>query len=71
MRRIVLTLLVMGLPAWAAAAEQPRTSNKPKEPPVRANPCAIYGAGYVQVEGTSTCVKIGAGITVDVGSRLR
>jgi hypothetical protein len=32
-----------------------------------ANPCAEYGAGFVRVEGSSTCVKIGGSLSVGVG----
>jgi hypothetical protein len=32
-----------------------------------ANPCAAYGAGFVRIEGSSTCIKIGGSIDVGVG----
>jgi hypothetical protein len=31
------------------------------------NPCAAFGAGFVKVAGTDTCVKIGGAFRVDVG----
>jgi hypothetical protein len=30
------------------------------------NPCAAFGPGFVKVEGTDTCVKIGGALRVDV-----
>ena len=70
MRSFFAAVLVV-LPTWAVAAEKPRQpSDKPaaKPAPVQGNPCAIYGAGFVRVEGSSTCVKMGGHVTVDVGS---
>ena len=32
-----------------------------------ANSCAEYGAGFVKVEGTNTCMKIGGAISVGAG----
>jgi hypothetical protein len=31
----------------------------------QSNPCAIYGAGFVPVAGTDTCVRIGGRVRVD------
>jgi hypothetical protein len=39
----------------------------PLRPAKAANPCAEYGAGFVRVEGSSTCVKIGGSFGVGVG----
>jgi hypothetical protein len=73
MRKILLTLVVALLPTLAASAEQParQQPRKPTAPlgPVKSNPCAAYGAGFVQVAGSSTCVKMGGSVTVDVGGR--
>jgi hypothetical protein len=71
MRRIFAAVLVI-LPTWALAAEQPR--QQPRKPaatpaPVQSNPCAIYGAGFVKIEGSSTCVKMGGHVTIDVGTK--
>ena len=35
----------------------------------RSNSCAEFGPGFVKVEGTGTCMKVGGGISVDAGSR--
>ena len=32
------------------------------------NSCAAYGAGFVKVEGSETCVKIGGAIGIDAGT---
>lgn len=33
------------------------------------NSCAAYGPGFVKVEGTDTCVRVGATISVGAGVR--
>ncbi len=33
------------------------------------NSCATYGAGFVKVEGTDTCVQVGGSISVGAGVR--
>ncbi|WP_315774685.1 MULTISPECIES: porin [unclassified Bradyrhizobium] len=32
------------------------------------NPCASYGANFVRVEGTNTCVKVGGALRVEMGT---
>ena len=74
MRTIFPVIVVALLSASAAPAQQFR-DDKPGKPaktlPLRpakaANPCAEYGAGFVRVEGSSTCVKIGGSLSVGVG----
>lgn len=44
-------LLMAGVAAGGAVAQS--------------NPCAIYGAGFVPVNGTDTCVRIGGRVRVD------
>ena len=77
MRKSLLVMIAVGLPAVAAFAEQPR-SHKPHKPataakllPLKrsnsANACAEYGAGFVKIEGTTTCMKIGGAISVGAG----
>jgi len=75
MRKVVLAI-VMVLQVSAAVADdakqQPRKAETSLIPrPSAASSCAIYGAGFVKVEGSSTCVKIGGSITVESGSRAR
>jgi hypothetical protein len=75
MRTIVPVIVLALLSASAASAQQSRDS-KPDKPakslPLRpakaaANPCAEYGAGFVRIEGSSTCIKIGGSFGVGVG----
>ena len=33
----------------------------------RSNPCASFGPGFVKVEGTDTCVKLGGAVSVGGG----
>jgi hypothetical protein len=72
MRKIIFAVVVAALPGWAAVAQQ--TAQQPKKPasPVRtlkSKPCAAYGAGFVKVEGSDTCIKIGGSVGVEVGSQ--
>ena len=70
-------MFAVALASVAAAAEQPRlqkadkaaTSGKslPLKRPSSANACAEYGAGFVRVEGTGTCMKIGGAVSVGAG----
>jgi hypothetical protein len=58
-----------------ASAHQSREQNRSKAPtslPLRpkaaVNPCAEYGPGFVRMEGSSTCVRIGGNVSVGVGA---
>jgi hypothetical protein len=51
------------LPCTAMAAEQ----QKKKPAQVTSNPCAQYGAGFVQVPGTTTCIKASGSVRIDMG----
>jgi hypothetical protein len=62
--RRTLIIAIVALPTLAMAGDEP------KKPP-KSNPCAVYGAGYVQIEGTTTCIKIGGHISVEAGGRVR
>ncbi len=65
------------LPASIALAEQP-SDRKPDKPagtgrllPLKGaaagNSCAAFGPGFVRVDGTETCVKIGGTVGIGVG----
>lgn len=76
MRMVFLTALFALLPILAPAAERFAPLAKKAQPSgalrsAKGNPCAAYGAGFVQVEGTSTCVKIGGSMRVEFGSGPR
>ena len=77
MRKSLLVFIAAMLPALGALAEQPRLPNSgnaatpTKQLPLKgvtsSNSCAAYGAGFVRVEGTSTCAKIGGATSVGAG----
>jgi hypothetical protein len=76
MRIIVPVIIVAMLSASAAPAQQFR-DGKPDKPakslplrPAKAavNPCAEYGAGFVRIEGSSTCIKVGGSLSVGAGA---
>jgi hypothetical protein len=74
--RNTFLVIVLAL-SWASSAwAQQSDDRKPAKPavtlPLRpakaaANPCAEYGAGFVRIEGSSTCVKIGGSLSVGAG----
>ena len=78
MRKSLLVIAALLLPASSAMAEQPgiqkseRTSPSGKTLPLKgassANSCAAYGPGFVKVAGSDTCVKVGGAVSVDVGT---
>ena len=77
MRKSLLIVMAVTLPSVAALAEQPRsqkpdkaaTSGKllPLKRSNSANACVEYGAGFVKIEGTNTCMKIGGAVSVGAG----
>ena len=48
-------------------ADKAAVSDKPVPLKRSSNACAEYGAGFVKIEGTSTCMKIGGAISVGAG----
>jgi hypothetical protein len=78
MRKSLLVMIALVLASIAARAEQPRlqkadkaaTSNKllPLKRSNSANACAEYGAGFVKIEATNTCMKIGGAVSVGAGA---
>jgi hypothetical protein len=75
MQKFLLVTIVLALPSVAAAAEQLRlhkadkaaASDKPLPLKRSNNACSEYGAGFVRIEGTNTCMKIGGAISVGAG----
>jgi hypothetical protein len=77
--------LLMALHAGAATAQQldpkvlrdtspamrPSSAGTPRPNPRLRTPssCAEYGAGFVRVESTGTCMRIGGGVDIDVRAR--
>jgi hypothetical protein len=78
--RAALVLLIGVIAASPVAAETRRLPATERSPAVktlplkgagRANPCATYGPGFVQVEGTGSCVKLGGTLDVGVSTSIR
>jgi hypothetical protein len=78
MRNILLVIIVAMLPATIAVAE-PTQGQKPDNPaasgrqlPLKgagaSNACAAFGPGFVKVEGTDTCMKVGGAIGIGAGT---
>jgi Porin subfamily len=78
MRTILLAIVVAALPASVATAEQASNRKSDKSAtsgkllPVKGagagKSCAAFGPGFVKVDGTDTCVKIGGAFSIGVGS---
>ena len=69
-----MTAVVALLPSAANADQfrlhKPDKAMAPDKPlPLKrsSNACAEYGAGFVKIEGTGTCMKIGGAISVGAG----
>jgi hypothetical protein len=78
MRTILLALFIAALPVSAAPAQQqlrPQKTEKPAAsgtllPLKRAsggNSCAAFGPGFVKVEGSDSCVRIGGTVSIGAG----
>jgi hypothetical protein len=77
---------ILGIVAWLAVAPLPASagsagsslltpkvaaSTKPaSRPAATRNPCASYGANFVRVEGTDTCLKVGGALSVETGTSV-
>jgi Porin subfamily len=77
MRSVLLAIIVLSPfaamsraePLRLDQAEKAATSAKalPAKPPASIGGCAAFGAGFVKVAGSDTCVKIGGAVSVGVG----
>jgi hypothetical protein len=74
--RTIFPVIVLALLSASWASAQQSRDRKPDKPatsvPLRpakaaANPCAEYGPGFVRIEGSSTCMKIGGSLSVGAG----
>jgi hypothetical protein len=80
MRKFLLAVVAATLPAVTALAEQPAfprsgTTAKPgKLLPLKgatsAHSCAAFGAGFVKVEGSDTCVKMGGDVSTGASAYM-
>jgi Porin subfamily len=77
MQKALLLIVAVMLPASAAFAEarvpkSDKAATAGKVLPLKgaraANSCAEYGAGFVKIEGTNTCMKIGGAISIGAGT---
>jgi hypothetical protein len=66
MRGIIIASIVAVLPTCVMAAELPRKTTAPPRD-VKVSPCPAYGAGFVKVEGSTTCIKVGGSVSVETG----
>ncbi|CCD89417.1 conserved hypothetical protein [Bradyrhizobium sp. ORS 285] len=74
----IIAWLAVALPASAGSpGTSLLTSNaagggKPLSRPavVNRNPCASYGAIFVRIEGTDTCVKVGGALRLETGTSV-
>ena len=75
-----LVILISLIAMSAAAAETPKSpwavrpptgKALPSKRTAGANACAAYGAGFVRIEGTATCIKVGGWIDVGVATSSR
>ena len=75
---LAIILATLGLPAFAAAQSigEPLPGRAPVKakpaaarpaPAQAARPCPEYGPGFVRVEGSSACVRVGGGVRVEFG----
>ena len=80
MRTFFLTMIIAVMSGSAVLADPAnRTKLDLSTPPDRlppakgaaGNPCAAFGPGFVKVQGTDTCVKVGGSIDVGGAARSR
>ena len=78
MRKLSLLLSIFALLMAPAFAEQTRpmkfdqpTKTLPVKEPKSSGSCAAYGAGFVKVAGTDTCVKVGGSVSIGTSVRGR
>jgi hypothetical protein len=68
-------LAIVPVAAQSAGTPGPYGSTAPtRQLPVKgaksANSCAAYGPGFIKVEGTDSCVKIGGALSVGAGGTV-
>jgi len=79
MRNILIALALAVLTASSAQAEPfsiqkrdplPASGKLPTKRAGASNPCSAFGPGFVKVEGTETCVKVGGAVSVGAGGSI-
>ena len=80
MRTFLLAMIVAILSGSAVLADPANRTKRDYDtpldrlPPAKSaagNSCAPFGRGFVKVEGTDTCVKVGGAFRVDVSGAVR
>lgn len=79
MRNILIALVIAALSGASALAE-PSRPNKRDQPAAAGrptakraapgNPCSAFGPGFIKVDGSETCVKIGGAVSVGAASSI-
>ena len=79
MRNILIALVIAALSGASALAES-FSANKREQSAAAGrstakragpnNPCSAFGPGFVKVDGSETCVKIGGAVSVGAGSSI-
>jgi hypothetical protein len=72
----IAALILTGVAALAAEQTGQQKSGKaapagkllPLKGATSGNSCAAYGAGFVKIEGSDTCIKIGGAVGVGAGT---
>ena len=68
-----LAIAVLPCAAQTLTQPNPQTKTPPPAAATKSRPagyvktCDAYGAGFRNIPGTDACLKIGGGVTVDVG----
>jgi porin-like protein len=75
MRNMLFLIFIAILPVSSALAETKIIPKPPKHPteylPLKGahagNSCTAYGPGFVKIEGTETCMKVGGATGIGAG----
>jgi hypothetical protein len=78
MRTILIVPVALLLASEASAQQSPQlkfdqpanAKTLPVKQPKADNSCAAYGAGFVKLSDTNTCVKVGGSMSVGAGARV-
>lgn len=78
MRTILIVPVALLLASEASAQQSPQlkfdqpasAKTLPVKQPKADNSCAAYGAGFVKLSDSNTCVKVGGSISVGAGARV-
>lgn len=68
----LIAVFAIAAPSLALAQSDLRRPDAPRKTlakplPRASNPCAEFGPGFVKVEGSNTCVRLGGSISIGAG----